>query len=77
MLLLAQLGILPLIWLLWVWEPQEAASNGIIGGADGPTAIFHTSKLALHLGTYCRGCLFVVHGGFGTRNSANREVINY
>jgi oxaloacetate decarboxylase beta subunit len=28
---------------------QEAASIGIIGGADGPTAIFTTSKLAPHL----------------------------
>lgn len=28
---------------------QEAASIGIIGGADGPTAIFLTSKLAQHL----------------------------
>ncbi len=29
--------------------PKEAASIGIIGGADGPTAIFVTSKLAPHL----------------------------
>ncbi len=29
--------------------PQEAGSIGIIGGADGPTAIFLTSKLAPHL----------------------------
>lgn len=29
--------------------PAEAASIGIIGGADGPTAIFLTSKLAPHL----------------------------
>ena len=28
---------------------QEAASFGIIGGADGPTAIYLTSKLAPHL----------------------------
>ncbi len=28
---------------------QEAASIGIIGGADGPTSIFLTSKLAPHL----------------------------
>ena len=31
------------------FEPAEAASIGIIGGADGPTAIFVTSKLAPHL----------------------------
>lgn len=29
--------------------PQEAGSIGIIGGADGPTAIFVTSKLAPHV----------------------------
>ena len=29
--------------------PQEAAAIGIIGGADGPTAIFLSSKLAPHL----------------------------
>ena len=29
--------------------PNEAASIGIIGGADGPTAIFLTTKLAPHL----------------------------
>ncbi len=31
------------------FEPNEAASIGIIGGADGPTAIFLTAKLAPHL----------------------------
>lgn len=31
------------------FTPQEAASIGIIGGADGPTAIFLTTKLAPHL----------------------------
>ncbi|GAA0127112.1 sodium ion-translocating decarboxylase subunit beta [Clostridium sp. CTA-19] len=31
------------------FTPQEAASIGIIGGADGPTAIFLTNKLAPHL----------------------------
>jgi oxaloacetate decarboxylase beta subunit len=29
--------------------PREASSIGIIGGADGPTAIYLTSKLAPHL----------------------------
>lgn len=29
--------------------PQEAASIGIIGGADGPTAIYLTTELAAHL----------------------------
>ncbi len=31
------------------FSPAEAGSIGIIGGADGPTAIFVTSKLAPHL----------------------------
>lgn len=35
--------------LLFGFNAQEAASIGIIGGADGPTAIFITTKLAPHL----------------------------
>ncbi len=31
------------------FTPQEAASIGIIGGADGPTALYLTSQLAEHL----------------------------
>jgi oxaloacetate decarboxylase beta subunit len=31
------------------FAPKEAASIGIIGGADGPTAIFLSAKLAPHL----------------------------
>ncbi len=31
------------------FTPEEAASIGIIGGADGPTAIYLTSRLAPHL----------------------------
>ena len=31
------------------FTPQEAASTGLIGGADGPTAIYLTGKLAPHL----------------------------
>lgn len=31
------------------FSPTEAASIGIIGGADGPTAIYLTTKLAPHL----------------------------
>ncbi|MDD2211897.1 MAG: sodium ion-translocating decarboxylase subunit beta [Bacilli bacterium] len=44
----AQLGIfLTFIGALFLgFLPNEAASIGIIGGADGPTAIFLTSKLA-------------------------------
>ena len=47
----AQLGIYVafLIAIALGFNPQEAASIAIIGGADGPTAIFLTSKLASHL----------------------------
>ncbi len=47
----AQLGIYVafIIAILLGFTPQEAAAIGIIGGADGPTAIFLASKLAAHL----------------------------
>jgi oxaloacetate decarboxylase beta subunit len=47
----AQLGVYCAfaIALALGFTPQEAASIGIIGGADGPTAIFLTTKLAPHL----------------------------
>jgi carboxybiotin decarboxylase len=35
--------------LLLGFTPQEASSIGIVGGADGPTAIYLSSKLAPHL----------------------------
>ena len=38
-----------LVAVLIGFTPQEAAALGIIGGADGPTAIFTTIKLAPHL----------------------------
>ena len=47
----AQFGIFAvlLVSLALGFTPAEAASLGIIGGADGPTAIFTTIKLAPHL----------------------------
>ena len=47
----AQLGIYVafIIAIALGFAPEEAASIAIIGGADGPTAIFLTSKLASHL----------------------------
>lgn len=47
----AQLGIYIafVVAILLGFTPQEAASIGIIGGADGPTAIFLAGKLAAHL----------------------------
>ena len=49
----AQLGIFATFLVTQIdifgFLPNEAASIGIIGGADGPTAIFLTTKLAPHL----------------------------
>ena len=47
----AQMGIfLTLIGALYLgFTPAEAGAIGIIGGADGPTAIFLSAKLAPHL----------------------------
>jgi sodium ion-translocating decarboxylase beta subunit len=47
----AQIGIFVTILgaVLLGFTHQEAASIGIIGGADGPTTIFTTNKLAPHL----------------------------
>jgi sodium ion-translocating decarboxylase beta subunit len=48
----AQLGVFAAALgasLLFGFRPGEAASIGIIGGADGPTTIFLTSRLAPHL----------------------------
>ncbi len=47
----AQLGVYTAFFLAYFlgFTLPEAASVGIIGGADGPTAIFLTNKLAPHL----------------------------
>ena len=47
----AQIGIfVTFLCANWMgFTPAEAGSIGIIGGADGPTSIFLTSKLAPHL----------------------------
>ena len=47
----AQLGLFVTFFgaLLMNFTSKEAASIGIIGGADGPTSIFVTNKLAPHL----------------------------
>ena len=47
----AQFGIFAVLLtaLMMGFTPQQAASLGIIGGADGPTAIFTTIKLAPEL----------------------------
>ncbi len=47
----AQAGIFTTYWgaLALGFTPQEAGAIGIIGGADGPTTIFITARLAEHL----------------------------
>ncbi|MDI6832433.1 MAG: sodium ion-translocating decarboxylase subunit beta [Bacteroidales bacterium] len=47
----AQIGIFGalMLALLFGYAPTEAGAIGIIGGADGPTAIFLSSRLAPHL----------------------------
>jgi len=47
----AQLGVFAAFFgaILLKFTPEQAAAIGIIGGADGPTAIFLTSKLAPEL----------------------------
>jgi oxaloacetate decarboxylase beta subunit len=47
----AQFGIFGayVLALLWGFDPSQAGAIGIIGGADGPTAIFLSSKLAPNL----------------------------
>lgn len=57
---LAVYGALELLGGLWVnilywflrlesvWTPNEAVSVGIIGGADGPTAVFLTAPVWVH-----------------------------
>ena len=46
----AQIGIFATYFTAsFFFTPEEASSIGIIGGADGPTAIFVTTRLAPHL----------------------------
>jgi sodium ion-translocating decarboxylase beta subunit len=47
----AQLGIFVAFWLALIvqFDMKEAAAIGIIGGADGPTTIFASAKLAPEL----------------------------
>jgi len=49
----------------------DASAIAIIGGADGPTAIFLASKLAPELRRHCGSCLFI--HGIGTDYSATNH----
>ena len=62
----AQLGIFTvlLVAILMGFTPQEAGSLGIIGGADGPTAIFTTIKTRTSfIRSDCHCCLFIYGTG--------------
>ena len=56
----AQMGIFGayLLALAFGFSPNEAGAIGIIGGADGPTAIFLSSKLAPDLMGAIAGCAY-------------------
>ena len=84
----AQLGIFAvlLVAILMGFTPKEAASLGIIGGADGPTAIFTTIKLAPHLRHHQaragsagpdRHCSLFVHGSGTGYHSAGCPSLVY
>ena len=62
----AQLGIFAvlLVAILMGFTPKEAASLGIIGGADGPTAILQHQAGSSFVRSYCYCGLFV--HGFGS-----------
>ena len=52
---------------------QEAGAIGIIGGADGPTAIYVTTKLAPHPARLHRGCRVLLHGAGARYPAAHHE----
>ena len=51
---------------------REASSIGIIGGADGPTAIYVTLRLAPQLLGHCR-CSVFLHGACSRNSAAYNE----
>ena len=76
----AQIGIfMTFLGALYVgFNMPEAGSIGIIGGADGPTAIFLASKLAnggiVHgYETHCHRCLFL-YGPCSGHSTAHHEA---
>ena len=74
----AQLGIFTVLLcaVMIGFTPQEAGALGIIGGADGPTAIFTTIKLAPpSVGTDCHCCLFLYGAGTGHHSDGGEAVL--
>jgi hypothetical protein len=75
----AQMGIFftLLSALAFGFLPKEAASIAIIGGADGPTSIFLTAKLAPHLiGSDCHRRL-LIHGFDSNNTAADNETAHH
>lgn len=57
----------------WTWHLSDAASIGIIGGADGPTAIYVTGVPGIHWGVWAL-CLAVgIWGCFRFSKSGKKK----
>ena len=72
----AQIGIFSVIFgaLAMGFTLKEAASLGIIGGADGPTAIFTTITLAPHLLGPIAHCSILLYGPGSSDYSLGRKI---
>ena len=57
----------------FLWMPGRAASIGIIGGADGPTAVFVTSKTGIPWWGFFLLVLFGVAGLLWLRKTRKEE----
>lgn len=68
--LMAWLISLYLRWNLLAVNMGEASSIGIIGGSDGPTAVFVTTPGWMH---YITPCLFLMIGIWGFRYFSKRK----
>lgn len=75
----AQVGIfVTFIGCLALAFPAEAAASiGIIGGADGPTAIYTTSKLYPNLLGPIARCRLFVYGAGACYSAADYEAAHY
>ena len=75
----AQLGVAIafVIAIALGFSPQEAASIGIIGGADGPTAIYVTTRLAPAITASNSNCSLFLYGSYTTYTATYNETAYY
>ena len=75
----AQFGIFGayMIALAWGFDPMQAGAIGIIGGADGPTAIFLSSKLAPNLMGAIAVSAYSLHGPCAGDTAAYHAFAHY